>query len=264
MGTQKQTRSTQQDPDYDPFELVFTPRRPLMDPKFVLNEAPETGRVIGYARVSTADQSLNSQIDTLEKAGCTRIYTEKMSGARNDRQQLKKLCYELEAGDTVVVTRLSRISRSSRDTMKLMDAFSEVGVRFRTLHEGVDTATSTGKLFLAILSSLAETDRDNIVAATNAGLAAARARGKKGGRRPVIDKGKAKRILDYIDRLSLDLEETADIVKVSKRTIQRFLAEKKASDENGNDDFYDKYGITRAEVDTETPSTPDPHRGAEH
>lgn len=233
-----------------------------MDPKFVLNEAPSTGRVFGYARVSTADQSLNHQIDALEKAGCTRIYTEKMSGTRNDRAQLKKLCYDLEAGDTVVVTRLSRISRSSRDTMKLMDAFAEIGVRFRTLNEGVDTATSTGKLFLAILSSLAETDRDSIVSATNAGLAAARARGKKGGRKPVIDKEKAKRILDYIDRLSLDLGETAEIVKVSKRSIQRFLAEKKASDEDGNDDFYAKYGLTRAEVDSDIPSTPDPHAAA--
>lgn len=258
MGTQNQARSTQTDPDYDPFELVFAPRRPLMNPTFDLSQDSWTGKVYGYARVSTADQSLDHQIDALRQAGCDKIYTEKMSGARNDREQLKKLCYELEPGDTVIVTRLSRISRSSRDTMKLMDAFAEVGVRFRTLHEAIDTATSTGKLFLAILSSLAETDRENIVAATNAGLAAARARGKKGGRKPAIDQEKAKRILDYIDRLSLDIGETADIVKVSKRTVQRFLAEKKESDDNKDNDFYDKYGLTRAQTDTDIPSTPDP------
>ena len=258
VGTPNQARSAQNPSDYDPFELVFAPRRPLMNPTFDLNQDSWTGKVYGYARVSTADQSLDHQIDALRQAGCEAIYTEKMSGTRNDREQLKKLCYELEPGDTVIVTRLSRISRSSRDTMKLMDAFAEVGVRFRTLHEAIDTATSTGKLFLAILASLAETDRENIVAATNAGLAAARARGKKGGRRPAIDTEKARRILDYIDRLSLDIGETADIVKVSKRTVQRFLAEKKESDDAGNDDFYDKYGLSKKAMASDVPTSPDP------
>lgn len=258
VGTQNQGRGVQNPTDYDPFELVFAPRRPLMNPTFDLSQDSWTGKVYGYARVSTTDQSLDHQIDALRQAGCEAIYTEKMSGARNDREQLKKLCYSLQPGDTVIVTRLSRVSRSSRDTMKLMDALAEVGVRFRTLNEAIDTATSTGKLFLAILASLAESDRENIVAATNAGLAAARARGKKGGRPPAIDTEKAKLILDYIDRMSLDIVRTAKLLDVSKRTIQRFLAEKKESDEAGNDDFYDKYRLTRAEVDTDIPSTPDP------
>lgn len=229
-----------------------------MSPTFDLNQAAWTGKVYGYARVSTEDQSLAHQIDALRQAGCDKIYTEKMSGTRNDREQLKTLCYQLEPGDTVIVTRLSRISRSSRDTMKLMDAFAEVGVRFRALSELIDTATPQGKFFLQMLSLLAELDRDNIVASTNAGLAAARARGKKGGRRPAIDTEKAKRILDYIDRLSLDVGETADIIKVSKRTVQRFLAEKKESDEAGNDDFYKKYGLSKKQMDSHVPTSPDP------
>ena len=259
MGTPNQARSAQGASDYDPFELVFAPRRPLMTPTFDLNQDSWTGTVYGYARVSTADQSLDRQTDALQKAGCKMVYAEKMSGTRNDREQLKKLCYELKAGDTVIVTDLSRVSRSSRDTMMLMDAFAEVGVRFITLKEGIDTTTSTGKMFLMVLASLAESDRESIVARTKEGLAAARARGKRGGRRPVIDSGKARRIIDYIDRLSLDIDETADIVKVSKRSVQRFLAEKKASDELGNNDFYDKYGLSKKEMNNDIPTSPDPY-----
>jgi DNA invertase Pin-like site-specific DNA recombinase len=138
---------------------------------------------IGYARVSTDDQRLDLQLAALSEAGCRRIFQEKVSGVRRDRPELARLLDHLREGDTVVVWRLDRLARSTRDLLELAETIAERGAAFRSLNEPwADTTTSAGKMVLTVFAGIAEFERSLIRERTSAGRTAARARGVRFGR----------------------------------------------------------------------------------
>jgi DNA invertase Pin-like site-specific DNA recombinase len=142
--------------------------------------------LIGYARVSTHDQTLNLQKDALQKAGCTKIFTDTASGAKAERKGLEQALNYVRKGDTLVVWRLDRLDRSLPHLISTMTDLEGRGIGFKSLTENIDTTTSGGKLIFHIFGALAEFERNLIRERTTAGLVAARARGKKGGRPKVL------------------------------------------------------------------------------
>lgn len=143
---------------------------------------------IGYARVSTENQSLNRQIDALTEFKVDEILTEKMTGTKAHRPELDRLLDKSRKGDTVVVESLSRLGRSTKDLLFLVELFNERGIILISLKENLDISTPTGKLLLTVLSALSQFERDLTVQRTREGLQAARARGRTGGRKPVNPK----------------------------------------------------------------------------
>ena len=147
--------------------------------------------LIGYARVSTDDQDFALQEDALKNVGCNKIYYDKMSGARSERPGLREaLDYLRDGEDCLVVWRLDRLGRSLKNLIEMMNLLEERSIGFQSLQESIDTTTSGGKLIFHIFGALAEFERNLIRERTKAGLAAARARGKKGGRRKALDEEK--------------------------------------------------------------------------
>ena len=138
--------------------------------------------IIGYARVSTMDQNLDLQLDALKKAGCEKIFTDKITGTRFDRPELIELKKVLREDDTVIVWKIDRMGRGLRDMINLMGEFDKLGVHFKSLTEPVDTTTASGRLVFQIFATMAEFERSLIIERTQAGLRAGRARGKVGGR----------------------------------------------------------------------------------
>jgi DNA invertase Pin-like site-specific DNA recombinase len=137
---------------------------------------------IGYARVSTHDQNSNLQLDALETAGCKRVFSEKASGSKTDRPELIKALDYARDGDVIVVWKLDRLARSMKQLIETMEMLRERGIALESLTEKIDTASAQGKLVFGIFASLAEFERSLIRERVNAGLQAARLRGKKGGR----------------------------------------------------------------------------------
>ncbi len=150
-----------------------------------------SGTLVGYARVSTADQNLDLQVDALDRAGCVRAFTDTASGSLAERPQLDAALDYLRRGDTLVVWRLDRLGRSLRHLVETVTALQERGVGFRSIQESIDTTTSGGRLVFHVFCALAEFERDLIRERTHAGLAAARARGRLGGRKPALTPQKA-------------------------------------------------------------------------
>ncbi|CIA36905.1 site-specific recombinase [Salmonella enterica subsp. enterica serovar Typhi] len=142
--------------------------------------------LIGYVRVSTNDQNTDLQRNALSCAGCERIFEDKISGTKSDRPGLKKLLRTLSAGDTLVVWKLDRLGRSMRHLVTLIEELRQRGVNFRSLTDSIDTSTPMGRFFFHVMGALAEMERELIVERTRAGLAAARAKGRVGGRRPKL------------------------------------------------------------------------------
>src|SRR3954471_20100981 len=138
--------------------------------------------LIGYARISTDDQNLDLQRDALKQAGCEQIYTDRVSGTKDNRPGLSEALSHLRAGDTLVVWRLDRLGRSLRHLIDTVTGLQERGIGFKSLTESIDTTTSGGRLVFNIFGSLAEFEREIIKERTNAGLQAARSRGRNGGR----------------------------------------------------------------------------------
>lgn len=178
---------------------------------------------IGYARVSTQEQDPALQLDALAQAGCDRVFTEKASGAQRDRPQLMAALEYMREGDTLVVWKLDRLARSLRQLIETVELLEERGIGFRSLTEAIDTTSPGGKLVFHIFASLAEFERGIIRERTKAGLAAARARGKTGGRPPALlhaDLSAAKALLRDPD---ITFEEAARRVGVSPSTLYRHL-----------------------------------------
>ncbi|MBW4542036.1 MAG: recombinase family protein [Myxacorys chilensis ATA2-1-KO14] len=144
---------------------------------------------IGYERVSTDDQNLALQHDALQNAGCERIFTDKMSGAKADRPGLKQAFSYAREGDTLVVWRLDRLGRSLKDLIALVEELESRQIGLRSLQESIDTTTSGGKLIFHMFGALAEFERNLIRERTQAGLQAARARGRQGGRQQKLTPG---------------------------------------------------------------------------
>lgn len=177
----------------------------------------------GYARVSTSMQDPSLQTDALEAAGCARIFTDRASGKSDRRPQLDKLLEVVLSGDVIVVWRLDRLGRSLRHLIGALNDLAERGVGFRSLTEGFDTTTAGGRLLFNIMGSLAEFERDLIVERTQAGLAAARARGRVGGRRSVMTPEKVKLAREMYDAHEYSVETIARTIGVSRMTVYRHL-----------------------------------------
>ena len=184
------------------------------------------GRLIGYARVSTGDQELKLQLDALNKAGCVTVFEDKASGSRAERPGLDACIAALEPGDTLVVWRLDRLGRSMPHLVSLVEGLLGKGIGFRSLQDGaIDTTTASGELMFNIFSSLAQFERRLIQERTQAGLAAARARGRLGGRRPISPGDPrvvtAKRL--HKDR-GLSIDQICKTLGISRPTFYRYLA----------------------------------------
>lgn len=183
--------------------------------------------LIGYARVSTADQSLDGQLDALAQAGVkTRnIFKEKLSGKNAERPQLKECLEALEPGDVLIVAKLDRLGRSMIDLVNIVNQIHDKGAKFRALDKAnMDTTTPDGKLVFGIFATLAEYERELIVARTNVGLEAARKRGRVGGRPKVgADNPKVKKAKE-LDAKKVDIEDIATTLKVSRATVYRYLS----------------------------------------
>ena len=182
------------------------------------------GDLLGYARVSTTEQDPSLQLDALTAAGCIKTFTDKTSGSLDRRPQLDRLLDQLRPGDTVVVWRLDRLGRSLRHLIAISEDLGDRQVALRSLHEAIDTTTANGRLFFKIMGSLAEFERDLISERTKAGLAAARARGRKGGRPPVMTPQKVKVAREMYASQEHTVEEIARTVGVSRKTVYRHLA----------------------------------------
>jgi len=188
-----------------------------------------SGDLVGYARVSTWDQNSDLQVDALTEIGCSRIFTDHASGTRTDRPQLEACLDYARPGDTVVVWRLDRLGRSLRHLVDTVSGFEERGVGFRSLTEAIDTTTSTGRLVFHIFCALAEFERDLIVDRTQAGLAAARARGKVAGRKPKLSPDQVAVAQRLHEDGKHNISEIASVLGVSRATIYRRLPAKPAA-----------------------------------
>ena len=142
--------------------------------------------LIGYVRVSTNDQNTDLQREALERLGCEQTFEEKISGTTEKKPKLNSALKALQAGDTLAVWKLDRLGRSMRQLVKLMDTLQQRGIHFRSVTDSIDTATPMGRFVFHIMGAMAEMERELIVERTRAGLAAARAKGRIGGRRPKL------------------------------------------------------------------------------
>ena len=190
--------------------------------------SPDGGRLLGYARVSTDDQDLSLQIDALEKHGIVKslIFTDKISGARFERPGLTKCLGSLRSGDALVVWRLDRLGRSMRHLVTLIERLRKQGIGFRSLSEGaIDTTSASGELVFNIFSALAQFERRLIQERTKAGLAATRARGRRGGRPPLANE--EARVL-AAQRLhkdkTLGIDDICKTLNISRSTYYRYLS----------------------------------------
>jgi DNA invertase Pin-like site-specific DNA recombinase len=179
--------------------------------------------LIGYARVSTLDQNLHLQEDALTKAGCERIFTDTASGAKAERPGLTQALETLRPGDTLVVWKLDRLGRSLKHLVETVQTLVEKGVGLKSLQESIDTTTSGGKLIFHLFAALAEFERDIIRERTNAGLAAARARGRKGGRPKGIDERKRSMAITLYQDKSRLVSDICHVLRISRSTLYNYL-----------------------------------------
>lgn len=186
------------------------------------------GKKFGYGRVSKMEQNLDLQIDALKKYGVDEIFMDKMSGARQDRPQFEEMMKYLREGDQVIVYKLDRISRSTKHLIELSEEFERMGVDFISINEKIDTTTPMGKLFYRLMASLAEFERDLIIERTKAGLEAARARGRVGGR-PKIEEEKLDYALHLYQQKKFTVKEICEKTGVSRSTLYRYRDEKMAT-----------------------------------
>jgi len=184
------------------------------------------GHYIGYARVSTTDQDLSLQINELKAAGCKSIFTDKVSGGKSERPGLDECLKNLSPKDTLVVWRLDRLGRSMQHLVALITDLKTRGIGFRSLRDGaIDTTTASGELVFNIFAALAQFEAELIRERTRAGLSAARARGRMGGRKP-ISRGdhKVKMAKKMHEDIGLSIGDICLSLKISRATFYRYLA----------------------------------------
>lgn len=185
--------------------------------------------IIGYARVSTQEQNLDRQIDNLTAYGCERIYKEKMTGTRADRPEYLKMLDALREGDTLVIDSFSRLSRSTKELLEVVERLQLMGVNLISVKEQLDTTTSTGRLMLTMLSALSQFERDLIAERTVDGLKAARARGHMGGRPRAADEKTQQQALAMYRANVMTNKEIAEKCGVSIATLNRWIKADKDS-----------------------------------
>ena len=181
---------------------------------------------IGYARVSTADQNLDRQLDNLKAAGAERIYSEKMTGTKADRPQFLMMMEALREGDTLIIDSFSRLSRSTKDLLETIETLKTKQINIKSIKESLDTSTPQGKLMLTMLAALSQFERDIIAERTVDGLKAARARGRLGGR-PKANSKKTDQALKLYDAEKLTIKEISEATGLSIATINRRVKEHK-------------------------------------
>jgi DNA invertase Pin-like site-specific DNA recombinase len=179
---------------------------------------------IGYARVSTEMQSEDPQMDALNDAGCERIFREKVSGKSKQRPELERMIDTLRSGDIVVVQRLDRLGRSLKDLIELLDGFKSQQVQFISLNESIDTTTAVGELAFHMIGSIAQFERRLISERTKAGLNAARARGRKGGRPAKLIMSDVKKAQAMLLDPTVTKSEVAEHFGVSRPTLNKSLS----------------------------------------
>lgn len=183
---------------------------------------------IGYARVSTLDQQTLRQIDQLKEFGCERIYEEKASGTKRDREELNRMMDALREGDVVIVTELSRLSRSVKDLFEIVDKIHKVGADIQSIKETwINTVSPQGKLLFTIFAGISQFERDLIHQRTMEGLKAARARGRNGGR-PPKDKSKIELALGLYDSKACSISQILETTGISKTTLYRYIRQRQS------------------------------------
>lgn len=177
--------------------------------------------IIGYARVSTDAQNLDAQTDALTAAGAGKIFAEKISGAKLDRPELSRMLDQLRDGDVVTVAKYDRLARSLKDLLEIVEAIGQCGAGFRSLGEDIDTTTPAGRLVFHVFASIAQFERERISERTKEGLAAARKRGRVGGRPPALSPAQKAEVRRMRDLEQRSMGEIAKLFKVSVKTIRR-------------------------------------------
>jgi DNA invertase Pin-like site-specific DNA recombinase len=179
--------------------------------------------LIGYARVSTGDQNLDLQLDSLKAAGCDKLFTDKLSGSKDDRPGLGEALGFVRSGDTLVVWRLDRLGRSLSHLIDVTTGLEARGIGFKSLQEGIDTTTSGGKLVFHIFGALAEFERSLIRERTYAGLKAARARGRSGGRPKALSEQQLKMAVRMLAAPDVSVQQVAEHFGIARSTLYRLL-----------------------------------------
>jgi DNA invertase Pin-like site-specific DNA recombinase len=185
--------------------------------------------LIGYARVSTDDQHLDLQQDALTKVGCEKIFTDRESGAKANRPGLTLALDILRAGDTLVVWRLDRLGRSLKNLIELTELLRERSIQLHSIQEGIDTSSSGGQLMFHLFGALAEFERNLIRERTNAGLTAARTRGKTGGRPKALEANQRALVVSLYNDKRHSLDEICQMMGISRPTLYSYVAEEQNS-----------------------------------
>ncbi|SOB75866.1 Site-specific DNA recombinase [Marinobacter sp. LV10R510-11A] len=180
--------------------------------------------IIGYARVSTQDQNPEFQVDALEKAGCEQIFQEKFTGKLRERPELSQCLRTLRKGDILVVWKLDRLARSLKDLVEIVQELHDREIGFKSLTESIDTTSSGGRLVFHIFGALAEFEHDLIRERTIAGLQAARARGRKGGRKRAMSDADVRKAAAMLSDIHITTKEVAEFFQVSRTTLNAALS----------------------------------------
>ncbi|MDT0656342.1 recombinase family protein [Staphylococcus chromogenes] len=183
---------------------------------------------IGYARVSTRDQKLDSQIDSLEQYGCERIFSEKVSGRKQKRSELEKCLDYLRSGDTLVIYKLDRLGRTTKQLIELSQWLEDNNIELEIINMNLNTKDAMGKMFFTMMSAFAELEANLLSERTKKGLEAARARGRKGGRPPIPDRIQRQIIFMYNEE-KLTYQQIANEFNISKMSVYRIIKKHKES-----------------------------------
>lgn len=179
--------------------------------------------LVGYARISTDDQNLNLQRDALQLAGCEKIFEDQISGAKAERPGLHAVLQFVRPGDTLVIWRLDRLSRSLKDLIEMVNALESNGIGLKSLQESIDTTSSSGMLIFHVFGALAEFERNLTRERTQAGLQAARARGRKGGRPKTLNKDKQALAVQLYDERKHTVTQICELMGVSRPTLYKYI-----------------------------------------
>jgi DNA invertase Pin-like site-specific DNA recombinase len=206
---------------------IAVPAQSIRKRPFTKGPGPSgDGALLGYARVSKGDEQNNVlQTKALKAAGCRRVFEEAASGGRWDRPELHRMLDHLREGDTIVVWKLDRLSRSLKDVLHIMERIAKAGAGFRSITENIDTTTPAGRMMMQMVGAFAEFERAMIRERTSAGLAAARAEGRIGGRRRKLDVSKRREIAESVITGRRSGADMARLYGVSQPTVSRIVAE---------------------------------------